>query len=206
MAKPIIKSRFAGVTLVDRGVEAGQRWWPVMTGIYTAGLTGYAKASTLFAGFSWLDAAVFGFAGALGLTFLTLGSFAAYRHLRPRPLPTQDREEFRDEIISLADLVGDQEPLVAHKKFIRCIIQGPGQIRFRRGVTYLLCSAPSDQIVERPEGANMAGSVAFFNVTFDRCHFHNLALVSTPKDAEGLRHDIEPFTLSQWKERRWKTI
>jgi hypothetical protein len=186
-------------TSIDRAVEIAQRWWPVMTTVYGLALAAYANAKSWYEGFTWLDALLFGFVGALILTFITLWTFVGYRKLRPLVPPARDRADFLDETVNLSDLVA-HAPLIHGKTFVRCLIRGPGQIKLQSGVTYLFCSTPEKNIVEVPAGSNITGAVIAVNCTFVECHF-DVAIVGTPTDIAAVRGAVDTISRIEWEDR-----
>jgi hypothetical protein len=195
---PLAKSRL-NIGAVDTLVDLGQRWWPVMTIGYAALLSAYADATKLLPTLGWVDIAAFSVIGALVLTCLSLVSFAAYRHTRPALLPAHDRKEFSEEIVTLSDLVGVGALLISHKVFKRCVIRGPGQIKFQSQIETLFCSIEQKNVVVRSEGANITGAVIAVNCTFIECHFDNLAIVGTQQDVALVRSAFQFISFENWE-------
>ncbi len=196
--------RFARASIVDRGVDVVQRWWPIMTAIFTGALTLYAKLGAFFTGFGWLDALVAGFIGSVFLTCGVLWAIVGYRMLRPTPLPVHDRQEFVDEVIRLADLVGGQEPAIYNKKFTRCVIEGPGLVNFVNNNDNIYPSTNrKENLVMADEGSPAHGTIGIVRCWFERCHFQNLTIVATPKDMAAIKPTIEIMSLGDWEDMRW---
>jgi hypothetical protein len=138
------------------------------------------------------------------LTALTLVIFSVYRTWRMPPIPTHDRSDFYDEVLSLSDLVGGQEGAVFRKKFTRCIIRGPGQVRYQANVAAIFCSVESaNQWLTLPAGSNISGSVMFVKCDFDRCHFENVTLLALTNDPTDFRGQFDALSTGNWKAKRW---
>lgn len=194
------RGRFSGVSAIDKTVDAAQRWWPIMLGAYAALGTAYAKVSTLFPKFGWVDAVAIGFVGAMALTAATLWLFGAYRQWRIPPLAPRDRTEFQDEKVKLSDLIDGGAPLLSHKTFKRCIIQGPGQLKFLTKVEFLFCSIEERNLVTSPVGSNIMGAVMVAKCTFIECYF-DAAIVGTPEDIDQARQAVEFETVADWNQK-----
>jgi len=195
-----MRGRFSGVIVIDKSVDVAQRWWPIMLGVYAVMGTTFTRASVLFAGWGWIDTVALGFVGAICLTAVTLWLFGAYRQGRISPLATRDRTEFRDEMVRLADLIDGGAPLLSHKMFKRCIIKGPGSLKFQSEVETLFCSIEEKHLVTQQVGINITGSVLVVKCTFIECYF-DVAIVGTPADIVQTRHAVELELISQWQQK-----
>lgn len=207
MAQKIRKSATGGLaaisfgeTIPDKVIDAAQRRWWLVSGVSLPAISAWAKSELGVGTLSWADALVVGVFGALLFTFLLLGAIAFGRQLYPKNVPVRDRKEFVDERITLAELTAGGAPLVTHKVFKRCMIEGPGQIKFQAKVEHLWCSTKIGNLIEKPEGADIHGCVIAVNCVFIECYF-DVAIIGTSADMPALRSSTEFETALDWQNR-----
>lgn len=188
-----------GESRADRIVDFIQRWWWVLSGLSLPGLSAWAKEHPRIAELTWTDAIVIGIFGSLAITVLILGALVLLRALYPKKLPIRDRKDFMDETINLSDLIA-HAPAVAGKNFVRCVIQGPGQVKIQSNVTYCFCAMQKQNIVKAAVGQNIRGAVIVLQCSFVECYF-DVVIIGTPEDADLLQSGVEILSLAEWKER-----
>ena len=200
MAKNVERRPAAfGDSLPDRIADFVHRWWWVVSGVSLPGFMVWAESLEISTA-SWV---VIGIFSTLLFTCLLLGALVLLRRINPKREATHERDNFVDEVVSLGDLIGPFEPILAYKRFARCVIRGPGQLKFQSQVDTLFCSTLEGNLVERAEGADIRGSVLCHKVDFNQCYFDNIALIGTPDDMAKLRPNIAVESLADWKAKKW---
>lgn len=121
------------------------------------------------------------------------------RVLYPRKPPIRDRNDFRDEIINLSDLIACA-PAVVGKNFVRCVIRGHGQIKFQNDVIHCFCAMQQQNIVNVATGQNITGAVLIIKCSFVECYF-DVSIIGTPGDTAELQGGVEIVSIAEWNKR-----
>jgi len=103
-----------------------------------------------------------------------------------------DQNQFEDELIWLAELVGTDGEL-RDVTFLNCRITGPAVIvPIDSVIQNSNLGAPLDHVLWRVprDRAPFVGAIVAFNCTFDGCTFVNIAFAGSPKFLAGLRASV----------------
>jgi hypothetical protein len=154
----------------------------------------------------WLETRWFWFAFgvsagiALALWIVRLTPDRPLTQLQSTPI---DRDEYRNEVVYINDLVRDGPPLLSGKTFRDCLIKGPAFLKFQNHCNMEFCNFSSnDAFTVVREGYPIRGAILVSRTTFRECYFaQGVALLGTAEDAAQMKPAMDVLPLSEWQQR-----
>jgi hypothetical protein len=141
----------------------------------------------------------------LAVAFLCVAQYRTYRDLRKKYDPLKEAEgartersrhlredrEITGETFGINELVTPKErPLVEHRVFTDCIIEGPGLVSPQMGIDFTNCTwtSPADTWIQELQTPGVrVGVIALVDCQFLRCTFENLSFLVDKAMADEFR-------------------
>ena len=101
-------------------------------------------------------------------------------------------EVYEDEVIILAELLGESHHTIEECVFRSCLIKGPvlivleGNVQFQ-GKGDVLADSVEDILYEVDEGRKLSGAIKVLSCTFRDCRFQQCGFVGTKTQMDVLR-------------------